>query len=104
MGIEDLVRLLGEHTPIPVTYAGGASSIADLEHVRVLGRGRVDLTIGSALDLFGGALPYTEVVAWHRGQQQPSDTSWRRAAAVASIAAVGFGCSARSREAREFPK
>jgi hypothetical protein len=42
----------------------------DLERVRVAGRGRVDITVGSALDIFGGKLPYDEVVAWHKRQQQ----------------------------------
>lgn len=62
----DLVALLGEHSPIPVTYAGGASRFSDLDRVRELGSGRVDLTIGSALDIFGGTIPYEKVVAWHR--------------------------------------
>jgi len=62
----DLVTLLGGHSPIPVTYAGGASRFSDLDHVRTLGKGRVDLTIGSALDIFGGTIPYEKVVAWHR--------------------------------------
>ena len=41
----------------------------DLERVRVAGRGRVDITVGSALDIFGGKLPYADVVAWHAKQQ-----------------------------------
>ena len=52
---EELVTKLGEWSPLPCTYAGGASSLADLETVNRLGRGRVDLTIGSALDIFGGS-------------------------------------------------
>ena len=64
---ERLVRLLGEHSPIPCTYAGGASSIQDLARVSELSRGRVDLTIGSALDIFGGTgARYDEAVSFNR--------------------------------------
>ncbi|MDQ8205340.1 phosphoribosylformimino-5-aminoimidazole carboxamide ribotide isomerase [Pelagicoccus sp. SDUM812003] len=70
-GIEEpLVAMLGEECSVPVTYAGGARSMEDLERVRILGKGNVDLTIGSALDLFGGSVPYAEVVAWHKHQNQ----------------------------------
>jgi len=62
----DLIRYLGDHAPLPVTYAGGASSLADLETVNRLSQGRVDLTIGSALDIFGGDVPYADCVAWNR--------------------------------------
>jgi phosphoribosylformimino-5-aminoimidazole carboxamide ribotide isomerase len=64
-----LVELLGAWSPIPVTYAGGARTLADLELVKARGRGRVDLSIGSALDIFGGGLPYQSVVAWQRRQE-----------------------------------
>lgn len=71
LGIDDeLVELLGKWSPIPVTYAGGASTLADLDRIRVIGGGRVDVTVGSALDIFGGKLAYQEVVDWHRQQQQ----------------------------------
>jgi phosphoribosylformimino-5-aminoimidazole carboxamide ribotide isomerase len=64
-GIEDdLVELLGQFSPLPVTYAGGARSLDDLTRVHQLGQGKVDLTIGSALDIFGGPLPFEEVLAW----------------------------------------
>lgn len=63
---EDLVRMLGEWSPIPVTYAGGARSLEDLELVSRLGGGKVDLAIGSALDIFGGKLEYASVVEWSR--------------------------------------
>ena len=64
-GIEsELVTLLGRWCPIPVTYAGGARTLADMELVHSLGGGKVDLAIGSALDIFGGALPYKSVVDW----------------------------------------
>ncbi|MDD9303349.1 MAG: phosphoribosylformimino-5-aminoimidazole carboxamide ribotide isomerase [Desulfobacter sp.] len=62
----DLVSLLGRHSPIPVTYAGGASNFSDLDQVKIIGQNRVDLTIGSALDIFGGSIPYKAVVDWHR--------------------------------------
>lgn len=64
---EDLVRLLGSWQGRPVTYAGGASSLGDLQRVDELSHGRVDLTIGSALDLYGGAgVRYADAVAWNR--------------------------------------
>lgn len=65
---EELVEILGRSCPIPVTYAGGARDLNDFERVKALGRGRVHLTIGSALDIFGGSTPYQDVVAWHRQQ------------------------------------
>lgn len=65
----DLVRALGQWCSIPVTYAGGGRSIADLELVKSLSGGKVDLTIGSALDCFGGALAFDECVAWNRKQE-----------------------------------
>lgn len=132
LGIDErLVEQLGKWSPIPVTYAGGARSVEDLEKVRVAGaraggagwgdgqpagvawpecwagrqesdraarlrnavgravralglamtmkptpcprhvragKGRVDVTVGSALDIFGGALPYKDVVEWHKKQ------------------------------------
>lgn len=59
----ELVKKLGQWTPIPTTYAGGARSLKDLDEVTRLGDGRVDLTIGSALDIFGGTgVRYEEVV------------------------------------------
>lgn len=58
---EELVRMLGAWRGIPVTYAGGISSMEDLEHFAAVSGGSVDFTVGSALDLFGGELPYREV-------------------------------------------
>jgi len=64
---QELVAQLGDWTPLPLTYAGGANSLADLETVTRLGKGRVDLTIGSALDIFGGAgVRYTDAVAFNK--------------------------------------
>ncbi len=66
-----LVRLLAEHSPIPTTYAGGARSIEDLRIVHDAGDGRVDLTIGSALDIFGGdGVAYTDAVAFNRERER----------------------------------
>src|ERR1051325_876536 len=67
----ELVKDLGEWTPIPTTYAGGARAIEDLKLVDRLSGGRVDLTIGSALDIFGGAgVKYEEAVAYNRNVAQ----------------------------------
>lgn len=60
--LEDLVEFLGSAVTIPTTYAGGARTLDDLALVNRLGRGRIDLTIGSALDIFGGNLSYREVL------------------------------------------
>lgn len=63
----ELVRRLAETSPRPVTYAGGARSLADLEEVTRVGKGKVDLTIGSALDIFGGSgVRYADAVAFNR--------------------------------------
>lgn len=68
---EALVRLLAENSPIPVTYAGGARSLDDLERVESLSGGRVDLTIGSALDVFGGkGVRYADCVQFNRSRKK----------------------------------
>lgn len=62
-GIErELAELLSE-CPIPVTYAGGVHSFEDLRLLRELGKGRIDVTIGSALDLFGGTMSFEKVIS-----------------------------------------
>lgn len=64
---QQLVAFLGQHCPIPVTYAGGANALEDLTTVDRLSGGKVDLTIGSALDLFGGSqVRYADCVAWNQ--------------------------------------
>jgi phosphoribosylformimino-5-aminoimidazole carboxamide ribotide isomerase len=63
----ELVEMLGTWGGKPVTYAGGAASMADVRLVDELSDGRVDVTVGSALDLFGGSgVRYDEIVAWNR--------------------------------------
>jgi len=64
---EDLTALLGRFSPIPTTYAGGVKNLADLYRVKELGLNRLDATIGSALDIFGGTgVTYAEAVAFNR--------------------------------------
>ena len=58
---EDLVALLSKIRGIPITYAGGIGSLKDLEQFRQISGGNLDFTIGSALDLFGGTIPYDAV-------------------------------------------
>lgn len=66
---EELVAVLGAWGKKPMTYAGGARSLEDLRRVQELSGGAVDLTIGSALDLFGGdGVRYAECVAFNRGE------------------------------------
>jgi len=63
----ELVALLGGWGKLPVTYAGGAASMEDVALVAEAGGGKVDVTVGSALDLFGGkGITYAEIVAWGR--------------------------------------
>lgn len=64
--LERLVRQLADWVEIPTTYAGGARSLEDLELFRQLTGAKLDITVGSALDLFGGQLPYRDVVAYCR--------------------------------------
>ena len=59
---ENVAALLGEWDGIPVTYAGGVGSYRDLLKLKALGRSKVDVTIGSALDLFGGEMEFEKVL------------------------------------------
>lgn len=62
-GVEkELASMLGEYGKLPVTYAGGVGSYEDIKTLRTLGKGRLDVTIGSALDLFGGKLEFEKVL------------------------------------------
>lgn len=62
----ELVKKLAQWSSLPVTYAGGANQISDLALVQSLSQGKVDLTIGSALDLFGGKISYQDCVAFNQ--------------------------------------
>ncbi|KAK1751707.1 1--5-methylideneamino imidazole-4-carboxamide isomerase [Echria macrotheca] len=71
---EDLVVALGEWCSIPVTYAGGGRNLDDLERVKRLSNGQVDLTIGSALDVFGGSgVTLEECIAWNAMQEDEQE-------------------------------
>ena len=62
-GIEtELAGLLSGYADRPVTYAGGVGSMEDLELLRKYGKGRLDVTVGSALDLFGGTIPFETLI------------------------------------------
>ena len=62
-GIEtDLVKCLAAHCSCPVTYAGGIGSLEDLDYFSKISEGKLDFTIGSALDLFGGRIPYRQLI------------------------------------------
>ena len=62
----NVLRILAGYEGLPVTYAGGIHEMHDLQLIREEGKGRIDVTIGSALDLFGGPLAYREVVEYCR--------------------------------------
>lgn len=62
-GIEgELVELLAQLDNFPVTYAGGVGSLVNLEELKEKGKNKIDVTIGSALDLFGGDMKLEEVL------------------------------------------
>ncbi len=66
---EELISLLARVTPCPITYAGGAKSLDDLYRVKEMSGNNIDLTIGSALDIFGGSgVRYEDCVAFNRKQ------------------------------------
>jgi len=74
LGIDSLlVKKLSDWCSIPVTYAGGGRNLDDLELVKSLSRGKVDLTIGSALDVFGGSgVTFEECIKWNKEQEVAS--------------------------------
>lgn len=60
---------LGQWCSTPVTYAGGGKSLEDLDKVKLLSGGKVDLTVGSALDIFGGTgVAFKDCVTWNSRQ------------------------------------
>lgn len=67
---EELASLLGRWNRIPVTYAGGVRNFDDLRKIRELGHGHLNVTIGSALDLFGGTMSYQKVLDYIASVQE----------------------------------
>ena len=63
---DDVASLLGEFSPVPATYAGGISGFDDLEKLKALGREKIDFTVGSALDIFGGSMSFERTAAFGR--------------------------------------
>jgi len=62
-GVEtDLIKLLAKWKKLPITYAGGVGSFEDLDEIKIHGKNHLDVTIGSALDLFGGTMKYEDVL------------------------------------------
>ena len=61
---EELAAMLGNWSKIPMTYAGGVGAYSDLEKLKVLGKNKLDVTVGSALDIFGGNMIFEEVISY----------------------------------------
>jgi len=59
---ENVIKLLADWGKIPITYAGGVGNISDIQKIRRLGKEKIDITVGSALDIFGGHLKLKEVI------------------------------------------
>ena len=58
------MKILSEYEGNPLTYAGGVRSFEDLEILKKYGKDRIDVTIGSALDLFGGSMEFAKVLSY----------------------------------------
>ncbi|MFK8113390.1 MAG: phosphoribosylformimino-5-aminoimidazole carboxamide ribotide isomerase [Rubripirellula sp.] len=70
---EQLVQLMGRWGKLPMTYAGGVADMQDVQLVQQASDGKVDVTVGSALDIFGGSgVTYDELIRWNK--QQPPAT------------------------------
>lgn len=58
----ELLALLAGQCTVSVTYAGGVGTMEDIEKIRNIGKGKINFTVGSALDLFGGSLAFDEII------------------------------------------
>ena len=66
---EELIDLLGRWHQIPITYAGGIRSFEDIDKIRKAGNDRIHVTVGSALDLYGGHLSFEETLRYVQGKE-----------------------------------
>lgn len=64
---EELLAILSTHEQIPISYAGGIKSFEDIEKIGSIGRNKIDFTIGSALDIFGGKLSFEKAAELYKG-------------------------------------
>ncbi len=67
---ESLVSMLGKFNKCPITYAGGVHNFEELKKLKILGNNKVHVTIGSALDLFGGPMKFEEVLQYINEEQK----------------------------------
>ena len=71
----ELVRLLSDFETRKITYAGGVASMEDFTQIDEVSQGKLDVTVGSALDLFGGSgLQYEQLLKWNREASRSSET------------------------------
>lgn len=66
---EDLVKILGNYDGNQITYAGGVHNFSDLEKLKLLGKNRLNVTIGSALKIFGGTMEITDILKYCKSTQ-----------------------------------
>jgi len=59
----ELLNLMSQWVTIPCTYAGGIHSLEDIQTIKTIGQDKIDFTIGSAMDLFGGDLKFQDIVS-----------------------------------------
>ncbi len=59
---ENVAAILGDWAKLPITYAGGVHSISDIKQLKKLGNNKIDVTVGSALEIFGGSLKIEDIV------------------------------------------
>ncbi|MGM0462987.1 MAG: phosphoribosylformimino-5-aminoimidazole carboxamide ribotide isomerase [Fibrobacterota bacterium] len=66
----ELIQLLADCSPSTITYAGGIHSLADIKKIQITGKNKIHFTVGSALDIFGGSIPYKDVVKLAKESQR----------------------------------